>query len=112
MDATIEISGPAGTRPVPISDFYRLPGNTPHLEFAIEAGEIVTGISVPKTAAGRNSTYLKVRDRESYAFALASAAVALRMDGNHVRQAHIALGGVATRPWRARGGGAFERSND
>jgi xanthine dehydrogenase YagS FAD-binding subunit len=101
MDATIEISGPAGTRSVPISGFYRLPGNTPHLEFAIEAGEIVTGISVPKTVAGRNSTYLKVRDRESYAFALASAAVALRMDGKHVRQAHIALGGVATRPWRA-----------
>ncbi|QCL97819.1 FAD binding domain-containing protein [Agrobacterium tumefaciens] len=102
MDATIEISGPAGTRSVTISDFYRLPGTTPHLEFAIEAGEIVTGISVPKTIAGRNSTYLKVRDRESYAFALASAAVALRMDGKHVRQAHIALGGVATRPWRAR----------
>ncbi|CDZ30177.1 xanthine dehydrogenase family protein subunit M [Neorhizobium galegae] len=102
MDATIEIGGPAGTRSVPISAFYRLPGDTPHLEFSIEAGEIVTGISVPKTDAGKNSTYLKVRDRESYAFALASAAVALAMDGDRVRQAHIALGGVATRPWRAR----------
>jgi xanthine dehydrogenase YagS FAD-binding subunit len=102
LDATIEIGGPSGTRSVPISAFYRLPGDTPHLEFAIEAGEIVTGISVPKTEAGKNSTYLKVRDRESYAFALASAAVALAMDGDHVRQAHVALGGVATRPWRAR----------
>lgn len=102
MDATVEIQGPAGLRSVPIAEFYRLPGDTPHLEFAIEAGEIVTGMSVPKTEAGRNSTYLKVRDRESYAFALASAAVALAMDGDHVRQANIALGGVATRPWRAR----------
>jgi xanthine dehydrogenase YagS FAD-binding subunit len=101
MDATIEIQGPAGSRSLPIAEFYRLPGETPHLEFSIEAGEIVTGISVPKTEAGRNSTYLKVRDRESYAFALASAAVALAMDGDRVRQAHIALGGVATRPWRA-----------
>ncbi len=92
----------AGLRSVPIAEFYRLPGDTPHLEFAVEAGEIVTGMSVPKTEAGRNSTYLKVRDRESYAFALASAAVALAMDGDHVRQANIALGGVATRPWRAR----------
>jgi xanthine dehydrogenase YagS FAD-binding subunit len=102
MDATIEIQGPAGSRSVPIAEFYRLPGETPQLEFSIEAGEIVTGISVPKTEAGRRSTYLKVRDRESYAFALASAAVALAMDGDRVRQAHIALGGVATRPWRAR----------
>lgn len=102
MDAMIEIAAPAGTRSVPIAEFYRLPGNTPHLEFAIEAGEIVTGISVPKTEAGKNSTYLKVRDRESYAFALASAAVALAMEGDHVRGVHIALGGVATRPWRAR----------
>lgn len=62
----------------------------------------MTGISVPKTGAGRNSTYLIVRDRESYAFALASAAVALQMEGDRVRQEHIALGGVATRPWRAR----------
>jgi xanthine dehydrogenase YagS FAD-binding subunit len=102
MDATIELQGPAGKRLVPISKFYLLPGETPHLEFGIDPGEIVTGISVPKTDAGRNSTYLKVRDRESYAFALASAAVALAMDGEgRVRQAHVALGGLATRPWRA-----------
>lgn len=102
MDATIELQGLAGTRSIPIAEFYLLPGETPHLEFSLASGEIVTGISVPKAEAGRHSTYLKMRDRESYAFALASAAVALAMDGDQVRQAHIALGGVATRPWRAR----------
>lgn len=101
LDARVELQGPAGRHTVPISEFYLLPGETPHLEFAIGPGEIVTGIIVPKTYAGRTSTYLKVRDRASYAFALASAAVALAMDGSRVRQAHIALGGVATRPWRA-----------
>jgi xanthine dehydrogenase YagS FAD-binding subunit len=102
MDAEIEVVGLNGTRVIPISELYLLPGETPHLEFTIGPEEIVTGISVPKTGAGRNSTYLKIRDRESYAFAVASAAVALDMDGDRVRQAHIALGGVATRPWRAR----------
>ncbi|WP_029619444.1 FAD binding domain-containing protein [Pseudorhizobium marinum] len=101
MDATIEVLSIGGPRVVPVSELYLPPGDTPHLEFALRPGEIVTGIAVPKTAAGRNSTYLKVRDRESFAFALASAAVALDMDGDRVRQAHIALGGVATRPWRA-----------
>jgi xanthine dehydrogenase YagS FAD-binding subunit len=101
MDAAIEVRGINGIRVIPISQFYRPPGQTPHLEFTIGRDEIVTGISVPKTAAGRQSTYLKVRDRESYAFALASAAVALEMDGNRVKKAHVALGGVATLPWRA-----------
>lgn len=101
MNATIELLGPNGARSVSIDDFYRLPGSTPHIEFAIAPGEIVTGIAVPKTDAGRRSTYHKIRDRESYAFALASAAVALSMDGEQVRRAHVALGGVATRPWRA-----------
>lgn len=102
LDAEIELLGAAGARRVPIADFYLLPGTAPHLEFAIRPGEIVTGISVPKTDAGRRSTYHKIRDRETYAFALASAAVALSMDGDRVRRAHIALGGVATKPWRAR----------
>ncbi len=117
MDARIELQGPDGARSIPISEFYLLPGQTPHREFSILAGEIVTGISVPKTEAGRRSTYLKVRDRESYAFALVSAAVALIMEGDRVRQAHIALGGVATRPWRAHeaeavlNGRAIDREN-
>lgn len=101
LDATIEVQSLNGARVLPISEFYLPPGETPHLEFTIGPEEIVTGITVPKAAAGRNSTYLKVRDRESYAFALASAAVALDIDGDRVRQAHVALGGLATRPWRA-----------
>jgi xanthine dehydrogenase YagS FAD-binding subunit len=101
MDATIEILGLEGARNVPIADFYRLPGDTPHMEFNINPGELVTAITVRKTPAGRASTYHKIRDRESYAFALASAAVAVEMDGDTVRTARIALGGVATTPWRA-----------
>ena len=101
MDAYLEILGPAGSRTLPVGDLYRLPGDTPHLEFALSPGEMITAIIVPKTSAGRGSTYHKIRDRESYAFALASAAVALDMTGDRVDRARIALGGVATRPWRA-----------
>ena len=101
MDASAELLGPAGTRVLPVTDLYRLPGNTPHLEFTLAPGEMITAVVVPKTPAGRLSTYHKIRDRESYAFALASAAVALQMDGERVGSARIALGGVATRPWRA-----------
>ena len=101
MDASVEVLGPAGARTIPIDALYRLPGVTPHLEFTLMPGEMITAITVPKTIAGRRSTYHKIRDRESYAFALASAAVALEMDGDRVARAHLALGGVATRPWRA-----------
>ncbi|MGO4139146.1 xanthine dehydrogenase family protein subunit M [Rhizobium brockwellii] len=101
MDASIEVLGPQGSRNLPIGDLYRLPGDTPHVEFTLEPGEMITAIVVPKTSAGIRSTYHKIRDRESYAFALASAAVALEMDGDAVSKARIALGGVATRPWRA-----------
>lgn len=102
LDAEIEVLGPEASRTIPIADFYRLPESTPHVEFALAPGEMVTGISVPGNDAGRRSTYHKVRDRESYAFALASAAVALSMDGDRIERAHVALGGVATRPWRAK----------
>lgn len=101
LDAQVELLGSSGPRSIPLGDLYRLPGMTPHLEFTLEPGEMITSIVVPKTPAGRLSTYLKIRDRESYAFALASAAVALEMDGGTVTRARIALGGVATRPWRA-----------
>ncbi|TPG52004.1 FAD binding domain-containing protein [Sphingomonas glacialis] len=101
MDAEVEVVGPAGVRTVPVAALYRLPGDTPHLEFTLAPGEMIVGITVPKTAAGHRSTYHKIRDRESYAFAIASAAVALDMDGDRVSRAHVALGGVATRPWRA-----------
>ena len=101
MDAHLEILGPTGSRNMPIGDLYRLPGDTPHLEFTLLPGEMITAIVVPKSAAGKLSTYHKIRDRESYAFALASAAVALEMVGDLVKSARIALGGVASRPWRA-----------
>lgn len=101
MDASVEIVGPAGHRRMAIADLYRLPGETPHLEFSLAPGELVIAIEVPTTAAGRGSTYHKIRDRESYAFALASAAVVLDMQDDRVARARIALGGVATRPWRA-----------
>ena len=101
MDASVEVLGPSGTRLMPVADLYRLPGATPHLEFTLIPGEMVTAILVPKTSAGRRSTYHKIRDRASYAFALASAAVALDMADGQVTQARIALGGVGTRPWRA-----------
>ncbi len=93
--------GASGMRSIPIADLYRLPGMTPHLEFTLQPGEMNIAIVVPKTPAGKLSTYLKIRDRESYAFALASAAVALEMDGERVMRARIAVGGVATKPWRA-----------
>lgn len=103
MDATVEIVGAQGRRSLPVTELYRLPGATPHIEFTLEPGEIIVGVSVPRTRAGVRSTYHKIRDRESFAFALASAAVALEMTDNRVDRAHIALGGVATRPWRATG---------
>jgi xanthine dehydrogenase YagS FAD-binding subunit len=101
LDAQVEVLGPGGPRSVPVADLYRLPGTTPHLEFTLAPGEMITAIVVPKTPAGRRSTYHKIRDRESFAFALASAAVALEMSGDRVERARIALGGVATKPWRA-----------
>lgn len=100
MDATVELLGKRGTRTIPVADLYRPPGDTPHIEFDLDSGELITAIEVRKTAAGRASTYHKLRDRESFAFALASAAVALEVEGGDVRAARIALGGVATTPWR------------
>ena len=101
LDARVIVQGRTGTRTLPVAELYRPPGSTPHLEFSLQPGELVTAIEVPRTAAARRSTYHKIRDRESYAFALASAAVALEMDGPQVKHARIALGGVATTPWRA-----------
>jgi xanthine dehydrogenase YagS FAD-binding subunit len=101
MEARVDIVGPDGRRSLPVADLYRLPGSTPHIEFELLPGEIIVGVAVPRTNAGLRSTYHKIRDRESFAFALASAAVALEMTGDRIDSARIALGGVATRPWRA-----------
>jgi xanthine dehydrogenase YagS FAD-binding subunit len=100
LDATVEIRGARGQRTVPLPDFYRLPGATPHMETVLEPGEVIAAITMPASPMARRSHYLKVRDRASFEFALVSAAVALDMDGPRIRQARVALGGVGTRPWR------------
>jgi xanthine dehydrogenase YagS FAD-binding subunit len=102
FDAQIDTLSPRGERTLALEALHREPGTTPHLEHVLAPDELIVRIRVPVTPLGRASTYHKIRDRESYAFALASAAVALRMEGDTVREARVALGGVATRPWRAR----------
>ncbi len=102
LDATVEVLGAGGARSLRFADLHRLPGTTPHIETSLAPGELITAYVVPAGPWTRRSVYTKVRDRDSYAFALASAAVALDMDGATVRSARIALGGVATVPWRAR----------
>ena len=101
LGATVNLQGEDGTRSLPLEDLHRLPGDTPHLETNLRPGELITGFHVPSAPWMRRSLYLKVRDRESYAFALASAAVALELRDGIVHQARIGLGGVATKPWRA-----------
>ena len=102
LDATIDIVGKAGPRTIAFAALHRPPGTTPNVETVLAPGEIITGLAVPAGPWTRRSLYLKIRDRQSYEFALASAAVALDLEGGVVREARIALGGVATTPWRAR----------
>ena len=101
FDTAVEIASAAGTRSVPFGEFHLPYGESPAVETVLEPGEIVTAITVQATPRGRRSTYLKVRDRQSYAYAVVSAAVALEMDGDTVRDARVSLGGVASKPWRA-----------
>ncbi len=102
FDAEIEIAGPHGTRRIPAESLHREPGTTPHIETVLEPGELITRIHVPSLPALRASTYHKIRDRASYAFALTSAAVGIEVAGGRVRDVRIALGGVGARPIRAR----------
>jgi xanthine dehydrogenase YagS FAD-binding subunit len=102
LDATVEIAGPNGARAIRFEDLHTLPGRTPQVETTLSAGELITGLRVPAGPWTRRSLYVKVRDRESYEFALASAAIALDLEGGVVRAARIALGGVSSRPWRSR----------
>lgn len=102
LDATVQVTGPKGSRSIPMNEFHRLPGNTPQHETNLAPGELITAIDVPALPFAKRSFYLKTRDRNSYAFALVSVAVVLDMDGGGaIRRAHIALGGVAHKPWRA-----------
>ncbi len=102
LDATVDIVGAAGSRTIEFTSLHKLPGSTPHVETSLASGDLITGFTVPAGPWTRRSLYLKIRDRQSYEFALASAAIALDLDQGTVRQARIALGGVATVPWRAR----------
>jgi xanthine dehydrogenase YagS FAD-binding subunit len=101
LDASIEIAGAGGTRRLPFAELHRLPGERPDVETVLRPDDIITAIVVVVPAWASRSRYLKVRDRQSYAFALASTAVALDLDGDVVRDVRIGLGGVATVPWRA-----------
>jgi len=102
LDALVHIAGARGSRVVPLIDFHLLPGDDPERETVLAAGELITAVDVPPLAYGRRSVYVKVRDRASYAFALASAAVALDLGPGAIVDARVALGGIATKPWRSR----------
>ena len=100
LDAQVELSGPQGVRRISFASLHRPAEGQPHIETTLLPGEVITAFDVPAAEWTRRSLYLKVRDRASYEFAIASAAVALEMDGDIVRQARIGLGGIAYRPWR------------
>jgi xanthine dehydrogenase YagS FAD-binding subunit len=102
MDAVVQTRGPGGERAIPIDDFFLLPGDTPEREHPLEHGELITAIEVPATPAARRSVYLKFRDRESYEFALVSVAAAVHIQDGTITDVRLALGGVGTKPWRAR----------
>jgi xanthine dehydrogenase YagS FAD-binding subunit len=100
LEAKVHVAGPAGERVIAFADFHRLPGSTPQRDTNLQAGEIVTAVELPPHGFARNYTYLKIRDRLSYAFALVSVAAALDLDGDTIKEARLALGGVAHKPWR------------
>ncbi len=101
LDASVRVRGPQGERSLPIAGFYRLPGDTPQRDHNLEAGELITAVDLPVSRFLKNTHYLKVRDRASYAFALVSVAAAVQMEGGAIKEARVALGGVAHKPWRA-----------
>ena len=101
LEAKIHIQGPKGSRIVAFNDFHLLPGNTPERETVLEPGDLITHVSLPAPSSGSKHLYLKLRDRASYEFALASAAVVLSVASGKITRARIALGGVGTKPWRS-----------
>jgi xanthine dehydrogenase YagS FAD-binding subunit len=100
LDAIVHATGPAGTRAIAFAEFHRLPGSTPERDTNLQPDEIVTAVELPRRGFAANYTYLKVRDRLSYAFALVSVAAALELDAGTITEARLALGGVAHKPWR------------
>ncbi len=101
LDALVHLQGPGGTRTIKLADLHRLPGDRPDIETELAPGELITAVELPPMPFARTSTYRKVRDRASYAFALVSVAAALDLDGDRIADVRIAYGGVAHKPWRA-----------
>jgi len=101
LGALVHIAGPSGNRTIAVTDFHRLPGETPHIDTNLGIGEIITAVELPPRGFSQNYSYLKIRDRLSYAFALVSVAAALELEGNTIIEARVALGGVAHKPWRS-----------
>jgi xanthine dehydrogenase YagS FAD-binding subunit len=101
LEATIHIQGPTGSRVVPFSNFHLLPGGTPHRETVLEPGDLITHVTLPPPITGSKQVYLKLRDRASYEFGLASAAVVITISSGKISRARIAFGGVGTKPWRS-----------
>lgn len=101
LGALVHVVGPSGERTVALTDFHRLPDDRPHIDTNLGSGEIITAIELPPRGFARNYSYLKIRDRLSYAFALVSVAAALELEGNAISEARLALGGVAHKPWRS-----------
>src|ERR1700757_2062107 len=101
LEAVIHVEGPKGKRTIAFADFHKLPGDTPNIENALEPGELVIYVDLPKPVEGAHSVYLKLRDRASYEFALSSAAIVARVEGGHIRYIRVAMGGVGTKPWRS-----------
>ncbi|HSY14115.1 MAG TPA: xanthine dehydrogenase family protein subunit M [Verrucomicrobiae bacterium] len=102
LEATVHTQGSSGSRSIALDEFYLVPGNTPQKENVLAPGELITHVTLPALADGTRSYYLKLRDRASYEFALSSAAVVVRVSDGRIRSARVALGGVATKPWRSR----------
>jgi xanthine dehydrogenase YagS FAD-binding subunit len=100
LDAKVQVTGSAGSRAIAFADFHRLPGGTPERDTSLASDELITAIELPAQGFAANYTYLKIRDRLSYAFALVSVAAALDLDGDKIKDARLALGGVAHKPWR------------
>jgi xanthine dehydrogenase YagS FAD-binding subunit len=101
LNATIHVQGPKGKRTIPIAEFHRLAGTTPQLDTNLKPDELITSVELPAPKFAKNSYYLKIRDRQSYAFALVSVAAGLEMNGSTIQSAGLALGGVAHKPWRS-----------
>ena len=100
LEAIVHVAGPAGERAIAFADFHRLPGDTPHIDTNLKPDEIIIAVELPARGFAANYSYLKIRDRLSYAFALVSVAAAVELEGGRIKEARLALGGVAHKPWR------------